>query len=394
MGRIDKRMTTTELIKKEILTEIASILPVDLLEKEHLDFVKTWIASGAEIFRITKPDSPNIHLVSYFIVVDPYTNEILLVDHKKAGLWLPSGGHVEFNEHPGETVRREIREELGIEADFLLESPLFLTVTKTVGNVKQHTDVSLWYVLKGNRCQPLQFDSDEFHQIQWFQLDQIPYERTDPHMKRFVDKVIKKITTLNSYDVSSSQYEKNTADLHPKEEAHRFMKMLPFQAKIIDIGCGPGRDAKVFSDYGFNVIGIDFSSKMIEAAKQNAPLASFYVMDIENLVFPAASFDGAWANCALLHLSKRNIPSVLEKIHASLKPTGSFYLSAKKSSIGESFESDSRYGELKKHWSFFESDELVNLLELANFQIVDIVVTDKNSDYHTHPMIKIFAKKQ
>lgn len=386
-------MICTELIKKEILTEIASILPFDLLEKEHLDFVKTWIASGAEIFRIAKPDHPNIHLVSYFIVIDPHTNEILLVDHKKAGLWLPAGGHVEHNEHPRETVRREIREELSIEADFLLENPLFLAVAKTVGNVKQHTDVSLWYVLKGNRSQPLQFDSDEFHQIEWFQSDQIPYERTDPHMQRFVDKAIKKITTLNSYEISSSQYEKNTADLHPKEEADRFMKMLPSRAKIIDIGCGPGRDAKIFSDHGFNVIGIDFSSKMVEAAKQHAPLASFNVMDIENLVFPPASFDGAWANCVLLHLPKRNIPSVLEKIHASLNPTGFFYLSAKKSEIGESFESDSRYGELKKHWSFFEPDELVNLLHSANFKIVDSEVVNKNSDYHTHPMIKIFAQK-
>ncbi len=184
-------MTSTEIIKKEILQDLSSILPVDSLEKEHLDFVKAWIASGAEIFRITKPDNPNIHLVSYFIVIDPYTNEILLVDHKKAGLWLPSGGHVELNEHPRDTVKREIQEELGIEADFLFENPLFLTVTKTVGNVKQHTDVSLWYILKGDRNQPLQFDNDEFHQIQWFQPHKIPYERTDPHMRRFVDKVIK-----------------------------------------------------------------------------------------------------------------------------------------------------------------------------------------------------------
>ena len=181
-------MTSAESIKKEILAEVASILPVDPLEKEHLDFVKAWIASGAEIYRIAKPDNPNIHLVSYFIVIDPYTNEILLVDHKKAGLWLPSGGHVELNEHPRDTVKREVQEELGMEADFLFENPLFLTVTKTVGNVKQHTDVSLWYILKGNRNQALQFDTDEFHQIKWFQPDKIPYERTDPHMRRFVDK--------------------------------------------------------------------------------------------------------------------------------------------------------------------------------------------------------------
>lgn len=188
-----------QILREEILAEMASILPVDLLEKEHLDFVKAWIASGAEIFRIEKPDVPNIHLVSYFIVIDPDTNSLLLVDHKIAELWLPSGGHVEPNEHPKETVKREIQEELGIEAEFLFENPLFLTVTKTVGNVTPHTDVSLWYVLKGKRDQMLKFNSEEFHQIKWFHLDEIPYERTDPHMRRFVAKVIEKIVNLKSY---------------------------------------------------------------------------------------------------------------------------------------------------------------------------------------------------
>lgn len=216
-------MISSELIRKEILAEVESILPVDLLEKEHLEFVKTWIASGVEIFRIAKPDKPNIHLVSYFIVIDPDTNDFLLVDHKKAELWLPSGGHVEPNEHPRETVKREVQEELGIEAEFLFKNPLFLTVTKTVGNVAPHTDISLWYILKGNRKRSLKFDAEEFHQIQWFQSNEIPYDRTDPHMKRFVDKVLKKIITLNSYEASSSHYERNTADLHPKEEAQKFI---------------------------------------------------------------------------------------------------------------------------------------------------------------------------
>lgn len=181
----------TSVIREEILTTVASIIPFDNAEREHLDFVKDWIASGAEIFRIAKPDKPNIHLVAYFIVIDPQTNEFLLVDHKKAELWLPPGGHVEINEHPRETVKQEIKEELGIDAEFLFEDPLFLTVTNTVGNVARHTDVSLWYVLRGNQEKHLKFDADEFHQIQWFHQKDIPYERTDPHMKRFVDKVMK-----------------------------------------------------------------------------------------------------------------------------------------------------------------------------------------------------------
>ena len=172
---------------------ISSISPWDREEKEHIDFVQRWIASGAEIFRISKPDNPNIHLVSYFVIMDINSNEFLLVDHKKAELWLPSGGHVEIDEHPKDTVEREIKEELGICADFLLEDPLFLTVSKTVGNIAQHTDVSLWYLLKGKKSDYLKYDQEEFHQIRWFPRKEIPFERADPHMKRFIDKVIQKM---------------------------------------------------------------------------------------------------------------------------------------------------------------------------------------------------------
>lgn len=204
---------------------------------------------------------------------------------------------------------------------------------------------------------------------------------------------VRKMITLNSYEISWSHYEKNTANLHPKEEAQKFMQALPALAKIIDIGCGPGRDAKVFTEYGFDVTGIDYSPKMIEAAKQNAPKATFYVMDIESFAFSSNYFDGAWANCALLHIPKRNIPQVLEKIHASLKTKGSFYLSVKQSSVEESFEPDLRYGKLRKHWTFFEPEELVTLLKLAKFRILDVIIANKSYDYHTHPMIKIFAQK-
>jgi 8-oxo-dGTP diphosphatase len=186
-------MIETELIKKEILAIVCSIIPFDHEERKHLDFVQTWIASGVEIFRTAKPDKPKTHLVSYFVLVDPSTNEFLLADHKKAELWLPPGGHVEVGEHPKQTVQREILEELGIEAEFLCDDPQFVTVTDTVGNISQHTDVSLWYVLQGNRNQHLKFDDREFHQIRWFLPIDIPYTRTDPHMKRFVDKMMKNI---------------------------------------------------------------------------------------------------------------------------------------------------------------------------------------------------------
>lgn len=135
-----------------------------------------------------KPLSHPKH-VSYFVLVDVNASKILLVDHKKAGLWLPAGGHVELNEHPKETVKREILEELQIPADFLLQDPLFVTVTQTVGETAGHTDVSFWYVLQGDSERELRYDLEEFYGVYWFRVDEIPYERTDPHLKRFIQKL-------------------------------------------------------------------------------------------------------------------------------------------------------------------------------------------------------------
>jgi ubiquinone/menaquinone biosynthesis C-methylase UbiE len=207
------------------------------------------------------------------------------------------------------------------------------------------------------------------------------------------DEEIRKLVTLNSYDVSASAYARNTADLHPREDAKQFIRSLPSHAKIIDIGCGPGRDAEIFSAAGIEVVGIDFSPKMIEAAKQNSPESTFYVMDIEKISFPAESFDGAWASCALLHIPKKSISAVLDKIHLILKPEGSFYLSVKQSDVSESFEEDSRYGGITKYWSFYEPNELTYLLLNSGFKVVDLKLEGKSVDYQTHQMIKIFAKK-
>jgi len=204
---------------------------------------------------------------------------------------------------------------------------------------------------------------------------------------------IRKLATLNSYEVSALQYAKNTEHLHPEEQAQKFLGMLPRPAKIIDIGCGPGRDAKIFSAMNLDVVGIDFSSKMIEVAKENLPSCSFHVMDIESLKFPPETFNGAWANCSLLHIPKKNIPRVLHKIYQILKQKGFLYISVKQNSIDEILAQDFRYGGLEKFWSFFEQDELTNLLSNAGFFILDTLIFNKNNDYQTHPLISVFAQK-
>jgi 8-oxo-dGTP pyrophosphatase MutT (NUDIX family) len=174
-------------MRDAIREEIAAITPLDMLEQQYLASALEWIDSGAELCRIAKPATPPVHLVSYFAVID--VDNILLVDHKNAQLWLPTGGHVEPGEHPRETVLRELNEELGFLPSEAVTSPIMVTCTTTVGLTAGHTDVSLWYVVRASRSQPITFDEQEFNTVRWFRFDEIPFERSDPHMKRFVEKL-------------------------------------------------------------------------------------------------------------------------------------------------------------------------------------------------------------
>lgn len=179
----------TTSIRGHIYHIISNIIPYDDLEQEHINDTRRWIESGAPIFRVQKPDVPNKHLVSYFVLFDEVHQKILLVDHKKALLWLPSGGHVEIDEDPKTTARRECLEELNVTADFWSPHPLFITSTLTVGLTAGHTDVSLWYVLKGDSHKAYEFDTEEFHDVRWFHLDEVPHSKSDPHMERFIQKL-------------------------------------------------------------------------------------------------------------------------------------------------------------------------------------------------------------
>lgn len=178
---------------------VHKIEPLDDLESEHKEDVLRWLDSGAPVFRISKPDNPPKHLVSYFVLFDEANHAVMLIDHIKATLWLPTGGHVDIDEDPRETVVREADEELKIVADFNTpfgNDPFFITVT-TTKNAGTHTDVSLWYVIKGDVNTKLDFDPGEMNDYKWLTLDEVLATDTtglDPHMHRFTKKLKQKLT--------------------------------------------------------------------------------------------------------------------------------------------------------------------------------------------------------
>jgi 8-oxo-dGTP diphosphatase len=186
-------------VRSRIADLVRGVQPFDGREAADQADILDWVASGKQLFRTLPPDTPPKHLVVYFIPVDAAERCLLLGDHRKSGLWLPPGGHVEDGEDPHQAVIREAREELGIEAEFLDDNPLFLTVTRT-NQVNSHLDVDLWFVLQVARHRT-QFNPDprEFKGIRWFGLDEPqdepqdwPADTYDPEMHRFAAKLREK----------------------------------------------------------------------------------------------------------------------------------------------------------------------------------------------------------
>ncbi|MGH1492668.1 MAG: NUDIX domain-containing protein [Acidimicrobiales bacterium] len=188
-------------MRKTVRELVANIEPLDSQEAEHRADVLAWIDSGVEIFRAVKPATPPKHLVSYCVLVDSNTERALLVDHRDAELWLPAGGHVEQNEHPAATARRETLEELQIAPNFLPEVgdvPLFVTVTETVGQSQRHTDVSLWFVFGGSEADTIVPDEREFAATGWWSFEDVKHgggAQFDPHLPRFVDKLRQRLVS-------------------------------------------------------------------------------------------------------------------------------------------------------------------------------------------------------
>ena len=178
-------------LKSMITALVSGIEPTDDLGREHTREVLSWLAGTDDICRRAKPLTPSPHLVSYFLLVDRPAGSVLLCDHRLSGLWLPTGGHVEPGEHPLDTVRREVVEELGVtarpDAEFG-DTPFFLTMTETVGPpALRHVDVSLWFALAGSVGQVLHPDPREFVQVRWWtvaELRQADPDRFEPHLLR------------------------------------------------------------------------------------------------------------------------------------------------------------------------------------------------------------------
>lgn len=125
-----------------------------------------------------------------------------------------------------------------------------------------------------------------------------------------------------------SKMERSQKGLAGAGEWHCLQKMLPnFTDKsVLDLGCGFGWHCEYALEHGArSVVGVDISEKMLAQAREKAPAASYLCMPIEDIAFPAHSFDIALSSLALHYVA--DIPTLFGKIHVCLRTGGDFVFS-------------------------------------------------------------------
>ena len=125
--------------------------------------------------------------------------------------------------------------------------------------------------------------------------------------------------TIEAFNKFAEQYADFTFDNLLQYELNRFIALVPKNDKILDIGCGSGRDVHYFLDYKLQPIGIDASQEIIKEAKKRVPEGNFVHMDMLNLKFTPFEFDGIWALDSISYLKKDLIPEILLNLNKILK---------------------------------------------------------------------------
>lgn len=133
--------------------------------------------------------------------------------------------------------------------------------------------------------------------------------------------------TIEYYNKYADRYSEVTRNADMSDIYKRFEKNLKPGCRILDLGCGSGRDSKYFLDKGYDVVSLDASEAMCRKTQELTGKAAVH-MRIENMNYEN-EFDAVWACASLLHVAKSDMHKVLEKAVKSLKVGGVLYASWK-----------------------------------------------------------------
>jgi SAM-dependent methyltransferase len=136
--------------------------------------------------------------------------------------------------------------------------------------------------------------------------------------------------------------------------------------RVLDVGCGPGSDAAVFADRGYDVFGADVTHSFLEAARRDVE-GAFCRADMRSLPFASDAFDGVWSSAALHHVPKADARDALAEFERVLRADGALFCSVKRGE-GAGLEPDPDHGDGDdRFFAYYTGEEFSALLDEAGF---------------------------
>ncbi len=150
--------------------------------------------------------------------------------------------------------------------------------------------------------------------------------------------------TLEHYERTASDFFAGTIDHDVSQNIAALLGAIEATAPftILDLGCGPGRDLKTFTELGHTAVGIDGSAQFVAMARAYSG-CEVSQQDFLHLELAPQRFDGVFANASLFHVPSAALPGVLSKLHAALKPGRVLFSSNPRGSNEEGWNGP-RYG--------------------------------------------------
>jgi SAM-dependent methyltransferase len=150
--------------------------------------------------------------------------------------------------------------------------------------------------------------------------------------------------TLQHYNQRAEAFWQGTRDHDVSQNVAALLEAIagepPFT--ILDFGCGPGRDLKVFAARGHVAVGLEGAAELAAMARAHSG-CEVWQQDFLKLDLPERHFDGIFANASLFHVPAQELPGVLRELHASLKPRGVLFASNPRGNNEEGWSGE-RYG--------------------------------------------------
>ena len=135
------------------------------------------------------------------------------------------------------------------------------------------------------------------------------------------------VNTINYCNRNVQSFIDETVSVDFTQIQNIFLELLPKDARILDFGCGSGRDTKYFLDCGYQVDAMDGSMELCRAASE------YTGIHVKQMLFQELAevekYDGIWACASILHVKKVELPDIVRKMSLATKENGIMYVSFK-----------------------------------------------------------------